>query len=97
MKLIPRFKSLIFFLSLASDKEDIDCTLQRSDVTLPSPSVISFVAELLDGCELYPIKVRFEPVVTVDPAFFPIAVLLLLVLLPKAPNPIAVLSLPESL
>ena len=39
-KSIPKSKSLIFFLSLASDKLVIVVTLQRSEVIDPLPSVI---------------------------------------------------------
>jgi len=49
-KSIPKSKSLMFFLSLASDKEVMLVTAARMEVIQLSPKVISFVASAALGC-----------------------------------------------
>ena len=60
-KSIPKGNSLIFFLSLISDKDEIDVTLHRRVVMLLFPSVISLDTVVELGWALYPMKVLFEP------------------------------------
>ena len=62
----PSGRSITFVLSLASDKEDMVCTLHLRPDTFASPNVISLFTVALEAVAPFPIIVLPEPVVVVD-------------------------------
>jgi len=95
IKSSPTFKSLIFDLSLLSEIAVIDVTCALSVAIDVLPNVISLVAVADEGCAPLPNIVKFEPVVTVEPAVNPSDVLQIPVVLFTRPSyPIVVFLQP---
>ena len=80
IKFNPSGKSITFVLSLASDKDDIVCTLQRNEAILPLPKVISFDTLDAVAAASCPMSILLDPVVKLlvplSPALAPIQTLL---------------------
>jgi hypothetical protein len=68
MKSNPTFKSQIFVLSLLSEIAVMVVTCALIVAIAVFPKVISLVAVADEACAPLPNIVRFEPVVTVEPA-----------------------------
>ena len=72
----PAGRSTISVLSLPSERELIEVSLQRRVEILLSPKVISFDTVALLASEPAPIHVLLDPVVILSPACLPKALLL---------------------